>query len=205
MANSPLIPCITSDFFHRARFGKEPLMPSEIPDRHLRSIRELGADVFKTKPFRGLRLYTPLVENTLTLAERKLISHGKENDVPSTEVRVFVNNKDAELWKLQRDDTSLSTRAVLPQSIKGLHKSERTVPQVIRSAQENSLSMRYEYVQLIEQVITGLAAIKRIMVLKERGLDQGMLDYIWGSVFGKSESPLRTDLILTKINEILTN
>ncbi|MCK4568210.1 MAG: hypothetical protein KAU48_12970, partial [Candidatus Thorarchaeota archaeon] len=60
------------------RFGKEPLMPSEIPDRHLRSIRELGAKVFKIKPFRGLKLYAPLVENTIILAERKRISNGKE-------------------------------------------------------------------------------------------------------------------------------
>ncbi|MHA1863893.1 MAG: hypothetical protein ACTSWA_09000 [Candidatus Thorarchaeota archaeon] len=185
------------------RFSKEPLMPSEIPDRHLRSIRELGAKVFKIKPFRGLKLYAPLVENTITLAERKRISNGKEAGVPDREVRVFVNNQDAELWKLQRDSTSLSTRAVLPQNIKGLYKSERTVPQVIRSAQKNSLSMRYECVQLIEQVITGLAAIKRILVLKERGLDQGMLDYIWGSVFGKSESPLKADSITTKVKEIL--
>ncbi len=185
------------------RFGKEPLMPSEIPDRHLRSIRELGAKVFKVKPFRGLRLYAPLVENTLTLATRKIISHGEKTRVPDTEVRVFVNNQDAKLWKLQRDATSLSTRSVSPQGIKGLSKSGRTVPQVIRSAKENSLSMRYEYVQLIEQVIIGLAAIRRILVLKERGLEQGMLDYIWESVFEKSESPLKIDLISTKINEIL--
>lgn len=180
-------------------------MPSEIPDRHLRSIRELGAKVFKIKPFRGLRLYKPLSENTLILAERKRISQGEETGVPETEVRIFINNQDAELWKLQRDDTSLSTRAVLPQSIKDLSKSGRLIPQVIRSAQENSLSMRYEYVQLVEQVIIGLAAIKRIMVLKERGLDQEMLDYVWRSVFGKRESPLRIDSIVTKVNEILTN
>ena len=179
-------------------------MPSEIPDRHLRSIRELGAKVFKIKPFRGLRLYAPLVENTLTIATRKIISHGEETRVPDTEVRVFVNNQDAELWKLQRDDTRFSTRAVLPQSIKDLSKSGSSVPQVIRSAQENSLPMRYEYVQLIEQAITGLAAIKRILVLKERGMDQEMLDYIWLSVFGKSESPLKIDSISTKISEILT-
>ena len=185
------------------RFGKEPLMPSEIPDRHLRSIRELGAKVFKVKPFRGLRLYPPLVENTLTLAERKRISCGKEIGFPDTEVRVFVNKHDAELWKLQRDDTILSTSTVIPQNAKGLYNSGRTVPQVICSANENSFSMRYEYVQLIEQAITGLAAIRRIMVLEERGLNQGLLDYLWGSVFGKSKSPLEADSIKTKITEIL--
>lgn len=159
--------------------------------------------MFKIKPFRGLQLYAPLVEKTLILAKRKGISHEEEKGVPDTEVRIFVNNSDAELWKLQRDDTSLSTKAVSPQSIKNLFNSGRTSPQVIRSAQENSLSMRYEYVQLIEQVIIGLAAIKRIMVLKERGLDQEMLDYVWKSVFGNSESLLRIDSILTKVNEIL--
>lgn len=185
------------------RFGKDPLMPHEIPDRHTRSIRELGAKVFKTKPFRGMKLYTPLTENILILAERKDVNYEKATSVSDKEVRVFVNKKDAELWKLQRDGTSVSTRNVLPQEIKGLYDSGVTVPQVVRFAQKNSLSMKYEYIQLVEQVIAGFAAINRIMVLKERGLDQGMLDYIWGSVLGMSESPLRVDSISTKVNELL--
>jgi len=178
-------------------------LPSEIPDRHLRSIRELGVKVFKVKPFRGLRLYEPLIENTLTLAERKGISRGNETNITDTEVRVFINNQDAELWNLLRGDTIVSTRNVLPQEMKGLYDSGVTVPQAVRLAQKNSLSMKYEYIQLVEQVIAGFAAINRIMVLKERGLDQGMLDYIWGRVFGKSESPMKLNSITTKFNEIL--
>jgi len=186
------------------RFGKNPLMPHEIPDRHIRSIRELGAKVFKIKPFRGMKLYTPLTENILILAERKNVSHEKETSVSDKEVRVFVNKKDAELWKLQRDGTSVSTMSVSPQEIKRLYNSEATVPQVVRLAQRNSFTMKYEYIQLVEQVIAGFAAINRIMVLKERGLVQGMLDYIWESVLGMSESPLTVDSIMVKIDEILS-
>lgn len=179
-------------------------MPHEIPDRHIRSIRELGAKVFKIKPFRGMKLYTPLTENILILAERKNVSHEKETSVSDKEVRVFVNKKDAELWKLQRDGTSVSTMSVSPQEIKRLYNSEATVPQVVRLAQRNSFTMKYEYIQLVEQVIAGFAAINRIMVLKERGLVQGMLDYIWESVLGMSESPLTVDSIMVKIDEILS-
>lgn len=85
-------------------------MPSEIPDRHLRSIRELGSRVFKVKPFRGLKLYPPLVDNSIIIAERKINTRQKEESVSDAEVKIFVNTQDAELWKLQRENTGLSMK-----------------------------------------------------------------------------------------------
>ena len=177
-------------------------MPSEIPDRHLRSIRELGTKLFKIKPFRGLRLYIPSIQNKLILAERNIILSKEENTVSDTELKIFTNQQDAELWKLQRHNNEFTMRIGLPQAVKSELKSKMSIPQIIRSAQENSYSIRNEYVQLIEQVITGLAATKRFLVLNERGLNQELLNHVWENVFG-IESPLNGDSVMKKIVGLL--
>jgi hypothetical protein len=185
------------------RSGKEHLMPFEIPDRHIRSIRELGAKVFNVKPFRGLKLYNSMTDSTLIHAERKTISQMMDEDEAKGEVKLFIDNQDAELWKLQRNDTHLTTKAVSPEDTKDESEQEVTIPQIIRSAYENSLSIRYEYVQLMEQAITGLAAIKRLLTLRKRGLDQELLDYAWSSMYRKRESPLKVDSLLKELKEHL--
>ncbi len=175
------------------RFGKESLLPSEVPDRHKRLIRNMGVMVFRTKPFRGLKLYPPLFDNTLVIAERRI---GEKDS------RLFANEQDAELWKLQTDNADFSTRRITPKKTKHLFGSKVTTPQVIRSAQENSLSIRYEYVRLIEQVLTGLAAIEQFLAMNERGLNQKLLDHIWKTAIG-AEPPLNTEAVMNKISELL--
>jgi len=183
------------------RSRKEHLMPFEIPDRHVRAIRELGAKVFNVKPFRGLKLYNSMIDNTLIHAERKTTSQMK--DEAKGEVKLFIDNQDAELWRLQRDDNHLTTKTVSPEDARNKSEQEVTIPQIIRSAYENSLSIRYEYVQLLEQATTGLAAIKRLLTLRKRGLDQELLDYVWPSVHRKRESPLKVDSLLKGLKELL--
>jgi len=168
------------------RARKEHLIPFEIPDRHIRAIRELGANVFNVKPFRGLKLYNSMTDSTLIHAERKTTS--QIEDEAKGEVKLFIDNQDAELWKLQRNDTHLTTKTVSPEDTRNESEQEVTIPQIIRSVYENSLLIRYEYVQLIEQATTGLAAIKRLMTLRRRGLDQELLDYAWSRVHRKRES-----------------
>ena len=175
------------------RFGKEPLLPSEVPDRHKRVIRKMGVMVFGTKPFRGLKLYPPLFDNTLVIAERR---------VDKKEPRLFANEQDAELWKLQNDNAGFSTRRITLKKTKHLFESKVTTPQVIRSAQENSFSTRHEYVRLIEQVVVGLTAIKQFLAMNERGLNQKLLDHIWKTDIG-AEPPLDTEAVMNKINELL--
>ncbi len=175
------------------RFGKEPLLPSEIPDRHKRVIRKMGVMVFGTKPFRGLKLYPPLFDNTLVIAERR---------IDKKEPRLFANEQDAELWKLQNDNAGFSTRRITLKKTKHLFESKVTTPQVIRSAQENSLSVRYEYVRLIEQVVAGLTAIKQFLAMSERGLNQKLLDHIWRTAI-RAEPPLKTESVMNKIKELL--
>lgn len=185
------------------RSRKEHLMPFEIPDRHIRAIRELGAKVFNVKPFRGLKLYDSMIDNTLIHAERKTTSQMEDKNEARGEVMLFIDNQDAELWKLQRNDTHLMTKIVSPEDTRNESKQKATIPQIIRSAYENSLSIRYEYVQLIEQAITGLAAIKRLSTLRKRGLNQELLDYVWSSMHRKRESPLEVDSLSKGLEELL--
>jgi len=177
-------------------------MPTEIPDRHLRSIRDLGTKLFKTKPFRGVRLYIPPIQNKLILAERNIILSKEENKVSDTENKIFTHKQDAELWKLQRHSKDFTMKIGSPQVVKSELKSKRSIPQIIRSAQENSYSIRNEYVQLIGQMVTGLAATKRFLVLNKRGLDQELLNHVWENVFG-IESPLNVDSVMKKIVDLL--
>ena len=153
----------------------------------------MGVMVFGIKPFRGLKLYPPLFDNNLVIVERR-------NDEKKS--RLFANEQDAELWKLQTDNADFSTRRITPKKAKYLFGSKVTIPQVIRSAQENSFSTRYEYVRLIEQVVAGLTAIKQFLAMSERGLNQKVLDHICNTAIG-SESPLNTESVMDKISELL--
>ncbi len=83
-----------------------------------------------------------------------------------------------------------------------MFESKVTTPHVIRSAQENSLSIRYEYVRLIEQVLTGLAAIEQFLAMNEQGLNQKLLDHIWKTAIGV-EPPLNTESVMNKISKLL--
>jgi hypothetical protein len=190
---------VSGTLITRAR--KEHLMPFEIPDRHMRAIRKLGAKVFNVKPFRGLKLYNSMTDSTLIHAERKTTS--QIEDETKGEVKLFINNQDAELWRLQRNDTHLTTKTVSPEESRNKSELKVTIPQIIRSAYENSLSIRHEYVQLIDQAITGFAAIKRLLTLRKRGLDQELLDYVWSSVHRKRESPLEVDSLSKGLEELL--
>jgi len=184
------------------RFENEPLLPSEVPDRHKRFIRRMGVMVFGTKPFRGLKLYPPLFDNTLVIAERERNDAIKETGESEKETRLFANEQDTELWKLQVDNTDFTTRRVTPKKAKHLLDSKMTIPQIIRSAQENSFSIRYEYIRLMNQVTKGLAATKRFLILNERGLDQKMLNHIWKTVIGV-EPPLSNESVMKKIGGLL--
>lgn len=184
------------------QFGKDPLMPSAIPDRHLRSVRELGNKIFKVKPFRGLRLFPPIIDDSLIVAERTITPTENGEKPSDPEIKVFVNKLDAVLWNLQRNNIDLSMRKGSSREVKRALKSKMTSLQIIRTAQENSYSIKCEYAKLVEQVVTGLAATKRFLVLNERGLNQKMLDYIWATVFG-SESPVNVDSVKKKIAELL--
>jgi len=144
-----------------------------------------------------------MTDSTLIHAERKTTSQIKEEDETKGEVKLFIDNQDAELWKFQRNDIHLTTKTVSPEESRNKSKQKVTIPQIIRSAYENSLSIRHEYVQLIEQAITGLAAIKRLLTLRKRGLDQELLDYAWSSVHRKRESPLEVDSLSKGLEELL--
>ncbi|MGY5854737.1 MAG: hypothetical protein RTU92_14300, partial [Candidatus Thorarchaeota archaeon] len=99
------------------RLREELLMLSEIPDRHIRAIRRLSSKEFGVKPFRGLRLYTPVNDEPLILASRTTTSELKDNGDDETGTKLFIQMEDVQLWSIVCDsEHSVSTTT--PQDFK---------------------------------------------------------------------------------------
>jgi hypothetical protein len=151
------------------RFNTEYMMPSEVSDRHKRAIRKYGSELFGIKPFRGLLLYGLGDKETLILATM------------GDEKRIFIDNRDAELWDMQLGKEQMSSEEVSSEIAKERLELKMATPQVFRLAYENGYSIRIEMLQLIEQVSQGISALKRLKTLKQRGLSQDYLNHILGS------------------------
>ncbi len=151
---------------------KTPLTPLDIPDRHLRAARKIGAALFDTKRFDNLVLFETTDPSIIYSVTR-----GEEN-------RTFSEEADAKLWLLQRNEEG----KIQSQSIK--KKS------ISKQALQNSAAIRADTLRLMIQVTAGVGARKRIKTLLERGADSIELEKIWRDAHGDDIIPdvLRTIL-----------
>jgi len=151
---------------------KTPLTPFDIPDRHLRSARRIGAALFDLKRFDNLILFEITDSPTVYSATR------------NEETRLFTELSDATLWSVQkREECTIKKRSVTKKSTS-------------KSALRNSASIRADMLKLMLQAVTGLSAIERIRTLLERGADLKDLEKIWRDTHGGDIIPdvLRTIL-----------
>lgn len=166
------------------RFHTEYIMPSEISDRQKRAIRKYGSELFGVKPFRGLQLYGPMNQETLILATM------------ADEKKLFIDNRDAEIWGMQLGKEQMSSEVVSPEIAIERLEIKTPIPQVFHLAYENGYSIRTEILQLIEQVSQGISALKRLKTLKQRGLNQDHLNYILTSIHKYREFPQQIAILL---------
>jgi hypothetical protein len=135
-------------------YEKRPLSPFDVPDRHIRSARRIGARLFDVKRFDRLILFEVNDPATGHLVTR------------DDETRMFLDSVDAKLFLLQRGEGGqIETQA--------LNKSET------RKAQHNSAEIRTEMLRLMIQALTGDGAIERIKTLKKRGAHPIVFEKIW--------------------------
>ena len=150
-----------------ARLGKTPLTPFDVPDRHLRAARKVGAAIFEVKRFDNLQLFEIPDSKSLYLAKRE------------GEKKTFVRASDAKLWlsQLRKSEAHIE---ILPKS------AEKAT---IREAQQNSAAMRSEMLKLLIQTVTGISAMKRIRTLLKRGIKPTILEDIWNEAHEHRQTP----------------
>ena len=147
-----------------SHYEKVPLTPFDIPDRHLRSARKIGAALFNAKRFDRLVLFEMSDSSTSYVVTR------------NKETRFFVDSTDAKLYVVQRGE--------------GGEIGTQTIPKnTIREAQQNSAEIRTEMLRLMTQAMTGVGAMKRIKTLKERGVDPKELEKIWCDTHDREHIP----------------
>lgn len=147
-----------------SRFEKIPLTPFEIPDRHLRSARRIGAALFGVKRFDRLVLFEMTDPSTGYAVTR------------DDEARVFTTRVDAKLHTIQREGG-------------GEIGTKTLTKYTARNAQRNSAGIRVKMLRLMTQAMTGVGAIERIKTLKKRGADPKELEKIWCDTHDRNDIP----------------
>jgi hypothetical protein len=147
-----------------SHYEKVPLTPFDIPDRHLRFARKIGAVLFKVKRFTGLVLFE---------MNDQSIGYSVTRD---DETRLFTNHIDANLYSLQRTE-------------EGDIGTQTLTKETTQQAQRNSAEIRTEVLRLMTQAMTGVGAIKRIKTLKNRGVNPAELENIWCDAHDRDHIP----------------
>jgi hypothetical protein len=148
-----------------SKFERVPLTPFNVPDRHLRAVRKIGASLFDVKRFDGLVLFPSSKPHRGFLAAR-----GEEQEV-------FVEKSDAELWLIQKEPEESNV------------SEQKLTTQEIPIAQRNSAEIRTELLRLMVQTVTGTNAQARLLTLLRRGCDPTVLEKIWGDAHDHNDLP----------------
>ena len=146
-------------------YEKRPLSSFDVPDRHLRSARRIGARLFDVKRFDRLFLLE---------VRDQTIGHFVVRD---DEKHMFLGPTDTKLFLIQREEKEGQIESRL------MTKSET------RDAQKNSAEIRTEMLRLMIQAVTGVGAIERIKTLKKRGIDPMDLEKIWCDSHDQDDIP----------------
>jgi len=153
-------------------YDKIPLIPFDIPDRHLRSIRKLGNALFETKRFDNLILCETKDPSVIYSAIR-----GEESLTLS-------DIEDAKLWLLQEEGEGK------------IESQSTTEKSKLNDALLGSAILRTEILRSMNQAVFGIKELEHIKTLLERGADPKNLEKIWRDAHDSNIVPdvLRTIL-----------
>ena len=147
-----------------SHYEKVPLTPFDIPDRHLRFTRKIGAALFKVKRFNRLVLFEMNEQSTGYSVTR------------DDRTRIFTDSIDAMMYASQKEEEGEIGRHPLTKS-NG------------QEAQQNSAKIRTEMLRLMTQAMTGVGAMKRLKTLKKRGVEPKKLEKIWRDAHDRNDIP----------------
>lgn len=145
--------------------GKVPLSHLDIPDRHLRAIRNVGCILFGLKRFDNLILFES--------SDLEIVYYVTRDE----ETRIFSKLSDAKLWSAQRNIQYKISKITTKKKAK------------MKKAIENSVILRADMLRLMIQAAAGVGATERIRTLLKRGVDPAKFESIWRDAHGSNTYP----------------